>query len=107
MVKKAGISARTLVSVAINATVDLEKPVIVRLGLWDNRATYLGTWSSRDGHLMLTLADTPHIEQRSMEESDKVRRALRRREAEALDFGTESGGTSAKPEAPESGEVSS
>lgn len=51
------MKARTVVSVALNSMVDLDKPVIVRLGLEDKRTVGVGSWSTQDGQLVLTLTD--------------------------------------------------
>jgi hypothetical protein len=49
------LAARTVLSVALNSRVDLDKPVLIKLGLYDERTIEARYWSTKGGHLVLTL----------------------------------------------------
>lgn len=71
------LKTRTVVSCALNGTVDLEKPVVVKLGLFDERVVGVCAWSSRDGHFVLTLDKTDFIDQQTSKDDDLRRRKNR------------------------------
>jgi hypothetical protein len=51
------MTLRTVISTGLVPGVDLDKPLLVRLGLGDPRVIPAGSWSSYQGHHIVTLAD--------------------------------------------------
>ena len=52
------MNLRTVISMAITSSVDLDKPLLIKLGCFDDRTIEAVSWSiQKDGHLVLTLDD--------------------------------------------------
>lgn len=55
------LKLRTVLSTALHGGIDLDKPLMVRLGLHDPRIVPARCWSSWEGHHLVVLDDTPWL----------------------------------------------
>lgn len=55
------LKLRTVLSTALHSGIDLDKPLMVRLGLHDPRIVPARCWSSWEGHHLVVLDDTPWL----------------------------------------------
>lgn len=73
------LTARQVVVRALGSGVDIEEPVQVRLGLWDDRTVSVIAHTAADGHYVLTLAEHDAIDAEDYQTWNQRRRAKKAR----------------------------